>query len=98
MWTGYAHPSETVTEYDLATRLASQHRFELADERVIHRQRARARHIGHVYYLAAPAAGRAVSRAVGEARARDRITVLELADTRGIVQAEQREGMGHARV
>lgn len=45
---------------------------------VICRGYARARHVHHTYYLAAPAAGRAVSRAVERERAEDRITVLPL--------------------
>ncbi len=39
---------------------------------------ARARHLARTYYLAAPAAGRAVGRAVSEIRAEDRVTVLAL--------------------
>jgi hypothetical protein len=49
---------------------------------------ARARHVDHVYYLATPPAGRAVSRAVAEVRAEDRITVLALDDVAGLVAAE----------
>jgi hypothetical protein len=41
---------------------------------------ARARHLDHVYYLAAPAVGRAVRRAIAEVRAEDRITTLALGD------------------
>jgi hypothetical protein len=52
---------------------------------------ARARHIERVYYLAAPAAGRAVSCAVAETRAEDRITVLALRDVESLVQAECRD-------
>jgi hypothetical protein len=58
---------------------------------------ARARHVGHVYYLATPPAQRAVSRAVGEVRAQDRITVLALHDVAGVVAAVG-EGRGNARV
>ena len=39
---------------------------------------ARARHVSHVYYLADSAPARAVSRAIAETRAEDRITVLPL--------------------
>jgi hypothetical protein len=39
---------------------------------------ARARHLSHIYYLASAPAARAVSRAVAEVRATDRITVLAL--------------------
>jgi|SRR5580698_8894370 hypothetical protein len=49
---------------------------------------ARARHIDHVYYLAAAAAGRAVARAVADTRAGDRIAVLALGDTGSLVGAE----------
>jgi len=41
---------------------------------------ARARHISAVYYLATPAAARAVQRAISETRAEDRIVVLPLGD------------------
>jgi hypothetical protein len=49
---------------------------------------ARARHVDHVYYLASPAAARAVSRTVEQTRAADRITVLPLGDTTFLVDAE----------
>lgn len=39
---------------------------------------ARARHVAHIYYLTAPEVASAVVRAVGRARAQDRITVLPL--------------------
>ncbi len=52
---------------------------------------ARARHLDRTYYLAAPAAARAVSRAVAETRAEDRITVLALGDVAGLVVAEREE-------
>jgi hypothetical protein len=52
---------------------------------------ARARHINHVYYLAAPAAAKAVSRAVEQTRAQDRITVLPLDDVGRLVAAETGE-------
>lgn len=58
---------------------------------------ARARQLERVYYLASPPAARAVSRAVAETRAEDRITVLSLSDTDRLVAAE-REGASHARV
>lgn len=49
---------------------------------------ARARHVEHVYYLAAPAAARAVGRAVAETRCGDRITILWLGDTDSLIRAE----------
>jgi hypothetical protein len=49
---------------------------------------ARARHVDHVYYLAAPPAARAVSRAVAETRAEDRVTVLALDDVDGLAGVE----------
>jgi hypothetical protein len=52
---------------------------------------ARARHISHVYYFATRPAARAVSRAVADTRAHDRITVLPLEDTSGLIVAESRE-------
>jgi hypothetical protein len=52
---------------------------------------ARARHVGHVYYLAAPAAARAVTRAVGETRAEDRITVLPVGDAAAVAGVERGE-------
>jgi hypothetical protein len=52
---------------------------------------ARARHVGHVYYLATPPAARAVSRAVAETRSQDRITVLALDDVGSLAVAECRE-------
>jgi hypothetical protein len=58
---------------------------------------ARARHLDHVYYLAIPAAARAVARGVAETRSEDRITVLALSDTDGLIQTE-REGVSDARV
>jgi hypothetical protein len=42
---------------------------------------ARARHIQRVYYLAAPAAAGALTRAVGETRSQEQVRVLALADT-----------------
>jgi hypothetical protein len=48
---------------------------------------ARARHIRHVYYLAAPAAAGALTRAVHETRAQDRITVLALDATQALAAA-----------
>jgi len=52
---------------------------------------ARARHVHHVYYLATPAAAKAVSRAVQQSRAGDRITVLPLQEVDGLLAAETRE-------
>jgi hypothetical protein len=52
---------------------------------------ARARHINHVYYLAAPAAAKAVARAVAHTRAGDRITVLPLEDVGRLAAAETGE-------
>jgi hypothetical protein len=52
---------------------------------------ARARHVERVYYLAAPAAARAVGRAVAETRAQDRITVLALSDIESLIGAECEE-------
>jgi hypothetical protein len=49
---------------------------------------ARARHVSHVYYLADAAPARAVSRAIAETRAQDRITVLPLGDIASLVEAE----------
>jgi hypothetical protein len=49
---------------------------------------ARARHIERIYYLAAPAAARAVGRAVVETRAQERIVVLALGDVASLVEAE----------
>jgi hypothetical protein len=52
---------------------------------------ARARHIERVYYLAAPAPARAVSRAVDETRAQDRVSVLALGDVESLIKAESGE-------
>jgi hypothetical protein len=52
---------------------------------------ARARHIDRVYYLATPAAARAVGRAVAAERAEDRIEVLALGDTASLVRLERAE-------
>ena len=49
---------------------------------------ARARHVSHVYYLAESAPARAVSRAIAETRAEDRITVLPLGDAASLVEVE----------
>jgi hypothetical protein len=49
---------------------------------------ARTRHISHVYYLATRPAARAVSRAVVDTRAHDRITVLAVEDAAALVAAE----------
>jgi hypothetical protein len=54
---------------------------------------ARARHLAHVYYLAAPAAGRAVKRAVETVRAQDRVSVLSVKDVASLASRElDREG------
>jgi hypothetical protein len=55
---------------------------------------ARARHIDLVYYLAAPSVEGALARAIREARAQDRITVLTLRDTAALAAAAGREA-GH---
>jgi hypothetical protein len=52
---------------------------------------ARARHLARTYYLATPAAGRAVSRAVSEIRAQDRVTVLSLDRVATLAAIEQGE-------
>jgi hypothetical protein len=52
---------------------------------------ARARHVSHVYYLAAPPAARALARAVAETRSHERITVLALAEVDALVIAELKE-------
>jgi hypothetical protein len=52
---------------------------------------ARARHVSHVYYLAEAAPARAVSRAIAETRAEDRITVLPLGQTASLVKAKCEE-------
>jgi hypothetical protein len=49
----------------------------------------RARHVAHIYYLAAPAAARAVRRAVRDLRAEDRITVLALDETSALAASER---------
>ena len=54
---------------------------------------ARARQVDAVYYLAAPAAARALQRAVSEVRAEDRITVLPL----GGVAGDRARGGGRCR-
>jgi hypothetical protein len=48
---------------------------------------ARARHLSHVFYLASASAARAVSRAVAEVRATDRVTVLALGDLDALAAA-----------
>jgi hypothetical protein len=50
---------------------------------------ARARHISHIYYLAIPSAGRAVTRAVEETRAQDRITLLDLSEVSALAEVER---------
>ena len=59
---------------------------------VICRGYARARHIERVYYLAAPAAARAVARAVGNVRAQERVMVLALEDIGALVVCSRRPG------
>ncbi len=54
---------------------------------------ARARHLHAVYYLAAPPAARALSRAVKDAQAQDRITVLALDGVSELI-AREFEGVG----
>jgi hypothetical protein len=49
---------------------------------------ARARHIERLYYLAAPRVAPTVERAAQKANALDRITVLALEDTAGLVERE----------
>jgi hypothetical protein len=56
---------------------------------------ARARYLGHVYYLAAPAPGRAVRRAIAEVRAEDRVTTLALGDVETLARLI-REGARNA--
>jgi hypothetical protein len=56
---------------------------------------ARARHIRHTYYLVAPVAAGALTRAVHETRSQDRITILALDDTRALAAAVAGEGSGH---
>jgi hypothetical protein len=59
---------------------------------------ARARHLSHVYYLAAPAAGRAVRRAVESVKAQDRVSVLSVEDVASLAAGELgREGVGDVR-
>jgi hypothetical protein len=52
---------------------------------------ARARHVSHVYYLADAAPARAVSRAIAETRAGDRVTVFPLQDAASLIEAEREE-------
>jgi len=52
---------------------------------------ARARHLSHVFYLATPAAARALARAIVATRAQDRITVLSLGDVASLIAAELNE-------
>jgi hypothetical protein len=62
----------------------------------IARAYARAPHLTHVYYLAAPPAARAVSRAAAEVRATERITVLALDDADALAAAVRAGGaMAH---
>jgi len=59
------------------------------------RSYSRARHLHHTYYLATAAAARAVTRAIADTRAEDRITVLGVGDIDALVQSE-REAAGAA--
>lgn len=52
---------------------------------------ARARHLEAVYYLAAPGVEGALGRAIEQARAGDRITVISLAETRTLSSLERGE-------
>ncbi len=52
---------------------------------------ARARHIGAVYYLAPPAAARAVNRAVAETRAEEQIVVLPIGQPQALVAINELE-------
>jgi hypothetical protein len=58
---------------------------------------ARARYIDRAYYLATPAAARAVGRSINDVRAQDRIVVRALGDIEALVEAERREA-SHDRV
>lgn len=52
---------------------------------------ARARHIGAVYYLAPPAAARAVNRAVAETRAEEHIVVLPIGQPQALAAINEME-------
>jgi hypothetical protein len=52
---------------------------------------ARARHVSHIYYLATPSVEGAVSRAIKDVRAEDRITVLSLDAAASVIAAESKE-------
>jgi hypothetical protein len=56
----------------------------------------RARHVEHVYYLAAERAGRAVRRAVEAAKVADLITVLGLTDVPRLAELELERAAAHA--
>ena len=47
---------------------------------------ARARHVERVFYLATPAAARALARAVHETRAGERVTILDLRDREAVTR------------
>jgi hypothetical protein len=55
---------------------------------------ARARHVECVYYIAAPAAARAVRRAIKATRAQEQVKVFALEQTQALAAAAQREA-GH---
>ena len=59
-----------IRESDVELNVSQHHRLTEVDPT--------ARHVDHVYYLAAAAPARAVARAIQETRAEDRITVLPL--------------------
>ena len=79
-------PDERVLAIEVELSIKAPRRLQ-----TICRGYARARHVSHVYYLATAPAARAVSRAVAEIRAADRITVLALDDIAGLVAAERQE-------
>lgn len=86
-------PSDRVVAIEVERSIKAPGRL-----RAICRAWARARHVSHVYYLATPNAGRAVSRAVGAVRAEDRVAVLAAADVPGLATRElAREEGQHAR-
>jgi hypothetical protein len=60
--------------------------------RTICRGYARARHLDHVYYLAAPAPGRAVRRAIAEVRAENCVTTLPLGDIETLARLARAAG------
>jgi hypothetical protein len=76
-------PGERVLSIEIELSVKAPRRLQ-----AIARGYARARHLGHVYYLATPPAARAVSRAVAETRSEERITVLALDEVAAITAAE----------